>query len=357
MSGKRKAPHYFKLPLQWPSPYVFPAAFLLICIAFLSFRENSGYRLRLPEGWPKPEYNFRRNQLNTEIIELGRVLFYDPVLSADSTISCASCHSPYTAFTHIDHATSHGILDRIGKRNSPALVNLAWNLSFMWDGAVRSLDQQAAFPIENHDEMDERLPQVVQKLSRIEKYRNVFEAAFGAKEITHEKVLYSLSQFMLTLVSSNSKYDKVMRKEPGATFTESEAKGYEVFKSNCASCHSEPLFTNNSFQNNGLKPDARFDDKGRMAVTGKAEDLYKFRVPTLRNIERSAPYMHDGRYKSLQMVLFHYSSAIHQASTLSPSLKNGIQLNEQEKGQVIAFLKTLTDNQFLSNPAFQFKQL
>lgn len=355
MTGK--APHDFKLPRQRRLSYVLSAVFLLVCITFLSFRENNGYQLNLPEGWPKPEYNFRRNQPNKEIIELGRVLFYDPVLSADSTISCASCHSPYTAFTHVDHATSHGILDRIGKRNSPALVNLAWNSSFMWDGSVRSLDQQAAFPIENHDEMDESLPQVVRKLDRMEKYRNVFQTAFGTTEITREKVLYSLSQFMLTLVSNNSKYDKVMRKEPGATFTESEAKGYELFKANCASCHSEPLFTNNSFRNNGLEPDARFDDKGRMTVTGKAEDSYKFRVPTLRNIERSAPYMHDGRYKNLQMVLFHYSSAIHQSPTLSPSLKNGIQLNEQEKGQVIAFLKTLTDNQFLTNPAFRFKQL
>lgn len=337
--------------------HLFLITFLLACAGFLSFKEASSYQLNLPEGWPKPEYNFRRNQPEKEIIELGRVLFYDPVLSADSTISCASCHSPYTAFTHIDHATSHGIADRIGKRNSPALVNLAWNSSFMWDGAVRDLNEQAAFPIENHDEMDERMPEVVRKLGNSNKYQDVFEMAFGSKEITREKVLYSLSQFMLTLISSNSRYDKIMRNEPGASFTENEAKGYELFKTHCSSCHMEPLFTNHSFQNNGLEPDARFDDKGRMTVTGKLADLYRFRVPTLRNIERSAPYMHDGRYKSLQMVLFHYSSAIHQSPTLSPALKNGIPLNEQEKGQVIAFLKTLTDNQFLSNPAFHFKQL
>ena len=303
-------------------------------------------------AWPEPTYNFKRNPLDSAKIALGRWLFYDPILSKDSTISCASCHSPYTAFAHNDHALSHGIYDRIGNRNAPALSNLAWNKSFMWDGSVNHLDVQGLAPLENPLEMDEKLIHVIQKLQRLSKYRNKFKLAFGSEEITGERVLKALAQFQLTLVSNKSKYDLVM--DGKATFTEAETNGYKVFQQHCASCHKEPLFTDQSFQNNGLKPDSVLRDIGRMKVTNKASDSLKFKVPSLRNCDRTGPYMHDGRYNSLQMVLFHYSSNIHNSKTLHASLKQGLPLSEADKKQLIAFLKTLTDQTFLNNKQHQF---
>ncbi|TSJ42384.1 cytochrome-c peroxidase [Fluviicola chungangensis] len=329
----------------------------LICLMVLLITISFRYTEKLwkkPLDWPEPVYNFKKNPLDSATVQLGRVLFYDPVLSSDSSISCASCHSPYNAFTHVDHALSHGIKDRIGTRNSPVLVNLAWGKSFMWDGAVNHLDMQALAPLENHVEMDETLPHVLQKLAKQEKYRRLFEAAFHSETMTGERFLKAISQFMLTLVSSDSKYDRVLRGENGIQFTEMERKGYALFKEHCASCHTEPLFTNQTFQNNGLAPDSILQDVGRMKITGKSSDSLKFKVPTLRNIERSAPYMHDGRYRSLQMVLFHYSTDIHSSATLAPQLRNGIRLSEDDKRNLIAFLKTLTDNTFLNNKQFQY---
>jgi cytochrome c peroxidase len=326
---------------------------LILILVLVSFRYTEEF-WKAPVDWPEPVYNFKKNPLDSATIQLGRVLFYDPVLSLDSTISCASCHSPFNAFTHVDHALSHGIKDRIGTRNSPVLVNLAWGKSFMWDGAVNQLDMQALAPLENHLEMDEKLVHVLQKIGRQDRYKKLFKSAYHSEVITGERFLKAISQFMLTLVSNNSKYDQVMRGQPGIQLTEQENKGYLLFKENCASCHAEPLFTNQSFQNNGLAPDSLLQDIGRMKVTRKSSDSLKFKVPTLRNIERSAPYMHDGRYRSLQMVLFHYSSDIHSSPTLSPQLRNGINLSEDDKRNLIAFLKTLTDNTFLNNKQFQY---
>ena len=326
---------------------------MILILVLVSFRYTEQL-WKTPTDWPEPVYNFKKNPLDSATIQLGRVLFYDPVLSSDSTISCASCHSPYNAFTHVDHALSHGIKDRIGTRNSPVLVNLAWGKSFMWDGAVNHLDMQALAPLENHLEMDENLSHVLKKIGRQEKYKRLFKLAFHSETITGERFLKAISQFMLTLVSSNSKYDQVTRGDKGIQFTEQEKKGYELFKANCASCHTEPLFTNHTFQNNGLVPDSLLQDIGRMKITQRQTDSLKFKVPTLRNIERSAPYMHDGRYRSLQMVLFHYSSDIHSSPTLASQLRNGINLSEDDKRNLIAFLKTLTDNTFLNNKQFQY---
>ncbi len=326
---------------------------LMLILILVSFR-YTGDLWKTPSNWPEPVYDFRKNPLDSATIQLGRVLFYDPVLSLDSTISCASCHSPYNTFTHVDHALSHGIYDRIGTRNSPVLVNLAWGKSFMWDGAVNHLDMQALAPLENHLEMGESLPHVLQKIRRQEKYKRLFKSAYHTEIITGERLLKAISQFMLTLVSSNSKYDQVVRGENGVQFTEQENKGYYLFKEHCASCHTEPLFTNQTFQNNGLAPDSILRDLGRMKITQKSSDSLKFKVPTLRNIERSTPYMHDGRYRSLQMVLFHYSSDIHSSATLAPELRKGISLTEEDKRSIISFLKTLTDYTFLNNKQFQY---
>lgn len=331
---------------------IFVISILCAAIALLSFTVKEQSLFRVPKGWPKPAYDFKKNPLTEQKIEIGRRLFYDPILSRDSTTSCNSCHLQYTAFTHVDHRLSHGIKDRIGTRNSPALMNLAWSKLFMWDGAVNHLDVQALAPIANHDEMDEDLLHVISKLQATPTYPALFYEAFGDSVITGELVLKSISQFMLTLVSANSRYDKIKRGED--TFSVKEAKGYALFQRNCASCHSEPLFTNMQFENNGLPIDDSLKDIGRMKITGKAADSLKFKVPTLRNIEFSQPYMHDGRFKSLSQVLNHYISGISHSPTLSTGLQKGISLSASDKVDLTAFLLTLTDKEFLYNPAFSY---
>ena len=324
--------------------------FLFAFIALMSFKADKFGLFPMPEGWPAPAYDFKKNPLSKKKIELGRMLFHDPVLSRDSTISCSSCHLQYTAFTHVDHKLSHGIQNRIGTRNSPALMNLAWAKTFMWDGSVNHLDVQALAPISNPGEMDEDIAHVISKLQFSKKYPALFFEAFGDSAITTEYVLKSLSQFMLTMVSANSKYDRVMHKED--TFTTKEAKGYALFKQNCASCHTEPLFTNMQFENNGLPVDDSLKDIGKMKISRKAADSLKFKVPTLRNIEFSQPYMHDGRFKNLNQVLNYYAMGVQHSPTLNPKLEKGIYLTNSEKVELIAFLLTLTDKEFLYNPKF-----
>ncbi len=324
---------------------------LVIAVVICAFAAPDDAPFVIPKGWPAPLYNFKANPLTPAKVELGRRLFHDPLLSKDNTISCSSCHLPQTAFTHVDHDLSHGIEGRIGRRNAPALMNLAWGKSFMWDGAVNHLDVQALAPMESHEEMDEGIGNVVKKLQRATSYRELFKAAYGDTTVTGERTLKALSAFMLTFISADSKYDRVQRGE--MAFNEWEAKGYTLFKANCASCHKEPLFTNGSFENNGLSLDTTLNDYGRMTITHKTSESLKFKVPTLRNVEVSYPYMHDGRFKSLQMVLFHYSSDIHQSPTLAKQLKRGIALSEDDKRCLIAFLKTLTDENFLRRASFQ----
>ena len=320
----------------------------------LGFSRKPAYKFVVPAGWPKPVYDFKHHPLSEDKIVLGRRLFYETLLSRDNTISCNSCHAQYTAFTHSDHALSHGIAGRIGNRNSPALMNLAWSSNFMWDGSVAHLDEQAQKPICNKLEMDETMDNVVAKLRGKEDYRNLFYTAFGDSLLTADMVQQALCQFMLTLVSSNAKYDRVMAGKE--QFTPREAHGYEVFKTNCASCHREPLFTNNKFENNGLEADTSLNDEGRMKVTGLAGDAMKFKVPTLLNVVVTYPYMHDGRYRNLQMVLFHYTEKVYQCATLSDKLRDKLVLTEQDKSDVILFLKTLTDEQFLRNKDFEYAQ-
>ncbi len=310
--------------------------------------------LQFPSTWPKPVYDFNKNPLTKENIALGRELFYDPILSKNNMISCSSCHLSFTSFTHVDHSLSHGIYDSIGTRNSPVLVNLAWNKSFMWDGAINHLDVQALAPITHPSEMGENINSVVRKLQQTKKYPPLFLEVYGDSNITGEHVLKSIAQFQLTLVSSNSKYDQVMRNEPGIEFTQQELRGYELFKKNCNHCHTEPLFTNGEFINNGLPVDPDLKDIGRAKISLNPSDSFKFKVPTLRNIEFSYPYMHDGRFSSLYQVLDHYTNNVQPNSNLPLELKNGIQLNSNEKTDIIAFLLTLSDRAFLFNSEFGF---
>lgn len=328
------------------------ASLLVVCFVISAFHEAEELLFKVPPNWPKPVYNFEKNPLSTKKIALGRSLFYDPQLSRNNTISCASCHNPFNAFAHVDHDLSHGIDDKIGTRNAPALMNLAWSKTFMWDGAINHLDMQALAPISNPKEMDLQMSEVVAKLQSTKKYPQLFKAAFGDSLISGENCLKSLSQFMLTLISSNSRYDSVMRHQ--AVFTEQEKNGYTLFQKNCGVCHTEPLFTNLQFENNGLAVDTTLNDYGRITLTKQKDDLLKFKVPTLRNIEFSYPYMHDGRFKHLSDVLNHYTQEIVRTKTLSSQLKTPIKLSSNEKVDVIAFLLTLSDRHFLFHPDYSY---
>lgn len=308
-----------------------------------------------PVYFPKPVYNFEQNPLDSNKIELGRRLFYDPILSADNTISCASCHSPYNAFAHTDHDLSHGIYDSIGTRNAPALFNLAWQQSFMWDGAINHLDMQALAPISHPSEMGSNINEVIMKLNASRMYKELFYKAFQDSTINTAKILKSLSQFQLTLVSANAKYDRVkLGKE---SFSEQEKQGYQLFTKNCASCHSEPLFSNYNFENNGLPIDPTLNDLGRYVITENENDKAKFKVPSLRNLSFTYPYMHDGRFMTLQEVINHYTSGIEHSETLSSQFNESIELSSNEKVDLISFLLTLNDKDFVFNKKHQFKKI
>ncbi len=307
-------------------------------------------KLIIPKNFPAPFYSFKNNQITPEGFVLGRELFYENLLSRDNSVSCGSCHQRISAFAHIDHTLSHGIYGRIGNRNIPSLQNLIWNNSFMWDGGVTSLEMQPLAPINNPLEMDETIGGIIGKLENSVKYRNLFKDAFGDTLINSERMLKALTQFVGLMISNNSKYDKYIAGK--AVFTQEEKHGLELFRTNCASCHTEPLFTNNSFRNNGLTPDSTLHDIGREKITTKASDKYLYKVPTLRNIEMTYPYMHDGRYRKLKDVLNFYGTAEQHTSSADPFVKKISSLDFTEKTDLILFLLTLTDKEFLFDRRF-----
>ncbi|MDI1256148.1 MAG: cytochrome c peroxidase [Flavobacterium sp.] len=329
----------------------FIAVIILISVAFTESKVTPMY-FEIPKKWPKTVYDFKNNQLTEEGFELGRNLFYDPLFSRDSTISCASCHLQATGFTHVDHDLSHGIEGKIGTRNALTLQNLAWSKDFMWDGGVNHLDVQALAPITSEVEMNETLQNVVAKLQKSTQYKTLFYEAFGTKKITGQLTLKALTQFVVALKTTNSKYDKVVRNED--RFSPSEQKGYDLFKKNCASCHIEPLFNSPKFENNGLEVDNTLNDFGRMKITQNPKDSLKFKVPTLRNVEFTFPYMHDGRLKTLTEVVKHYNSNIKPSNTLSKELRKPMHLSDNDRVDLIAFLKTLTDKSFLFDQKFGY---
>ena len=308
-----------------------------------------------PAYFPEPAYRFANNPVTKEGFALGRSLFYDRLLSSNNTISCGDCHIQTSAFTHHGHTVSHGIFDRLGTRNSPPIVNMAWYTSFMWDGGITDLDLQAIAPITNHVEMDETMANVLAKLNASTTYPRLFKKAFGTEEISTARFLKALSQFMVMCVSNNSKYDSLMRGEAGVSFTPAEAEGRVLVQEKCGACHREPLFTDNSFRNNGLPP-SLVNDEGRYLVTQQAADRYKFKVPSLRNLAYTAPYMHDGRLLTLEAVLNHYTSSLQNSATLDPVFSQaggiGIALTADEKRKILAFLSTLNDRSFLFDKRF-----
>lgn len=305
--------------------------------------------IKIPKGFPKPSYDFSKNKLSPEIFTIGRKLFYDPILSKDSSTSCESCHQRVAAFAHIDHALSHGIDGKIGTRNVPALQNLIWENSYMWDGGVNHLETQPINPITSSIEMNETLPNIILKLKKNKEYVSLFKKAYKDTIINSERILKSLAQFTGLMISANSRYDKYITGKD--TFSIQEKSGLEIFRAKCSTCHKEPLFTDNSIRNNGIQPDTSLNDIGRGKITNLEADNYKFKVPGLRNIEMTFPYMHDGRYKKLKDVLNHYSSSNHN-STVDSEIKKIGDLSDKERKDIIAFLLTLTDREFLNDKRF-----
>jgi len=293
------------------------------------------------------------NPLIEERVSLGQKLFQDRAFSKDNSISCLACHNPEKGFSD-PRRFSIGIHGDPGTRNSMTLLNLAWKKSFFWDGRATSLRQQVLMPVQEHDEMDESLANVANKLSSNSAYPPLFEKAFGSPKINPEKIALALEQFILTLTSYRSKFDLAMA---GLTkLTPEEQRGFELFMTeyeprmgqrgaDCFHCHGGALFTDSQFHNNGL--DVSPTDPGRAKVTRRDGDLGKFSTPTLRNVALTAPYMHDGRFKTLEEVIEHYSSGVQRSPTLDPNLAKhpaeGIQLSSPDKKALVAFLKTLTD--------------
>jgi cytochrome c peroxidase len=326
--------------------YLF-VCFILVSIVISCKKDliENTFVFNYSSSFPAPVYNVNEHDFSYNKFNLGRTLFYDKILSVDSTISCSSCHEQPHAFAGHSGAFSEGVNGQIGNRNSPSIANAAWIPKFMWDGGINHMEVMPIGPITNPIEMHETIENVLIKLKRSTKYQTLFKKAFGNETITDQKMLQGLSAFMAMIVSDQSKYDKVMRGE--TSFSSTEQTGFDLFNQKCSSCHSGPLFTDYSFKNNGL--DQLFSDIGRGLITQNVLDNGKFKTPSLRNVELTYPYMHDGRFYNLTQVLDHYSNGIQQSSTLDPSLQNGIPLTSSEKTALIAFLKTLTDYELLTN--------
>lgn len=317
------------------------------------------YRFQMSAMFPIPSLP-RDNPLIEERVSLGETLFHEKALSRDGSISCASCHKDISAFSD-SRKFSIGVRNQSGMRQAMPLFNMAWKSSFFWDGRAPSLRAQAMMPIQDHVEMDQTLEGAVSNLNARAEYPPLFEKAFGSKEITTEKIGLAVEQFVLTLTSFDSKFDRVLRGQE--KFTEQEQRGFELFMTeyeprtghygaDCFHCHGGPLFSDHQFHNNGL--DAEFgSDPGRYKFTKIDFDKGKFSTPSLRNVALTAPYMHDGRFKTLEEVVEHYSTGVKRSPTLDPNIAKhpdgGIHISTADKQALVAFLKTLTDPKFVKN--------
>lgn len=304
------------------------------------------YTLTLPPKFPEMPLP-ADNPMTMEGVALGEKLFSDPLLSSDGLVSCASCHQQPAAFSD-PNTLSTGVLGRKGTRQSMPLMNVGWTPNLFWDGRSASLEEQAGFPITSHFEMNSTWPELLARLSASEAYKKAFAAAFGTKDITEARVRQALAQYQRTLISANSKYDRWLAGT--YTFTPEEQQGYDLFfteKGDCFHCHGSLLMTDNRFHNNGL--DDAPADSGRYLITRNRDDIGLFRSPTLRNIAYTAPYMHDGRFKTLTEVVNHYNNGILRSPTLDPLMFNGRPrgLTDAQRNALIAFLHTLSDPDFV----------
>ena len=316
------------------------------CIYF----STTNYTLQTPNGFP--EMNIpENNPMTVEGVTLGEKLFKDPILSANNTQACISCHQQNRSFSD-PNQFSTGIDNIQGTRNASALINIGWNSHLNWNGSSLTLEEQAFEPVTNPIEMHDTWPNVENKLNENDEYKQLFKQAFNIDYIDSNHVVRALAQFERTLISANSKFDRYIRGED--QLTSSELSGYAIFnseKGDCFHCHGTQMFMDNSFHNNGLDTEP-FLDLGFAEVSKEASDNGKFKTPTLRNIEFTAPYMHDGRFASLEEVIEHYNSGGNYSSTIDPLMKKlgiGLQLTNQDKQDLIAFLKTLSDNNFIGN--------
>jgi cytochrome c peroxidase len=337
------------------SAIIFLSALAIISLWTGGCKKSSGggttaLALTIPPGFPAPAYSFADNPLTVQGFALGRKLFYDGRLSKDGNFPCSSCHQQFSAFCTYDHDFSHGYNNQFSRRNAPGLFNMAWHPAFGWDGSTTHLENQALAHITAPNEMAEDISNVVTKLKADPDYPNLFRAAFGDDQVTSQRILKALAQFSGSLVSYNSKYDRVKRGED--SFTPQEQSGYLSFQAKCALCHKEPLFTDFSYRNIGLPLNILQPDSGRMRITGLSADSLKFKVPSLRNCELTFPYMHDGRFYTFDQVLNHYSSGITPGPTLDPMLNGGIPLDNTEKLNLKYFLKTLTDSVLLKDTRY-----
>lgn len=311
---------------------------------------------QMPSNFSIPAYDLSQNPVTEAGFALGKKLFYDKILSRDTTIACADCHISFSAFSHPEHPTSHGIGNQFGRRNAPAIQNMLWGKEFFWDGGVPNLDLVPLNAIQSPVEMDADPAEILERLRQHSTYLAMFKKAFGTEEVNTARFLQSLSQFMAMLVSANSRYDKYVRGETGGNLTSQELSGLATFQAKCATCHATDLFTDHSFRNNGILDDHSFD-RGRNEISQLSDDVGKFRVPSLRNATVTDPYMHHGKLKTLEKVLDHYASGVKDSPTLDPLLRQhdgtlGIPLTLEEKMNLLAFLSTLTDEDFLRDMRF-----
>lgn len=311
---------------------------------------NPEIALEIPTGFPETNSFVSLNKPTQYGVILGKKLFSDKRFSTDNTISCSSCHIQANAFA--DHNPKGiGVEGRIGLRNTPSIQNLIFMKFYGWDGSKLQLEKQPLVPIITHEEMASSILEIIGKINDDTAYKDLFQKAFGDENITPERIYKSIAQFEYTLISANSKYDQVKQKK-GATFTESESQGYQTFQQKCISCHSTELFTDQSFRNIGFPLNTDSNEAGRARVTGISSDYMSFRVPTLRNIEYTAPYGSSGQFSTLKSVLDYFDNGVLDADNLDPIFKNNnkrIPLNEEEKNNLIEFMKTLSDKQFLEN--------
>ena len=320
--------------------------------------EPTPYSLVIPSPLPPMDLPLD-NPLTVEGVALGRMLFHEPLLSGDGSQSCASCHFQAAGFTDTARFST-GINGFQGGRNAMVAFNLGWSPTLFWDGRASSLENQAFGPVVNPIEMHESWENASEKLNAHSEYPELFKKAFNIDEIDSTYVVKAIAQFERTLISGNSKWDKFTRGE--AMLTEEELRGWDLFNidgpyvgADCFHCHTAPHFTDFAFHNNGLDTDGDITDLGLFEHTQNDYDKAKFKTPTLRNIAVSGPYMHDGRFETLEEVIEHYNSGGHASSTVDPLMKNigdGLLLSPGDKQALLAFLRTLTDEDFLTNSEF-----
>lgn len=296
------------------------------------------------------------NPTTVEGVALGRKLFYEKKLSADNTQSCGTCHAQSFGFSDNGRQFSVGVDQLEGTMNAMAIMNLAWSRYFFWDGRSEGMENQAREPVINPIEMHENWPNVVSKLMGSAEYPPLFKKAFGSSTISEDLVVKAIAQFERTLISGQTDYDKFQRGE-ASNLSQAAYRGMQVFfteRGDCFHCHVTDLLTDYDFHNNGLDSILDSVNIGRAGVTGRSSDHAKFKTPGLRNVALTAPYMHDGRIATLAEVIEHYNSGIKRSPTLDPRIKkpDGLFLTDQEKSDLLAFLESLTDQQFITNPAF-----